>query len=285
MKSEQAFITKASGEKELFSSEKLKRSLSNAGTRSELVDDMVSYIERGLREGMTTDEIHKSALMLLNERAELVAVKYNLRKAVMQLGPDGFPFERLVGEILKSQGYKVKIGQMLQGECIEHEVDVLAEKDHKHIFVEAKFHNKQGIKTDLKTTLYVQSRFEDIVNARENHTRKFAQQPKIHKGWLITNTKLTAKAKEYGRCKGLVLIGWNYPQKGNLQDLITKAGIHPLTCLSLINYKQKKELLNAGALLCRDLRNKHGFLSNIGFDKNKIDRVMREIDYVCGLTV
>jgi len=34
--------------------------------------------------------------------------------------------------------------------------------DDKHIFVEAKFHNRLGVKTDLKVALYVKARFDDL---------------------------------------------------------------------------------------------------------------------------
>jgi len=51
-----------------------------------------------------------------------------LKKAILQLGPTGYPFERFVGELLKYQGYEAKVGQIVQGNCVQHEVDVVAKK-------------------------------------------------------------------------------------------------------------------------------------------------------------
>jgi len=281
MKKQQPFIIKASGNREHFSSSKLERSLKRAGARQDVINEIVSHIEHELRDGMTTEEIYKHAFVLLNKRIKSAAVRYSIRSAVMQLGPDGFPFERFIGEILKTKGFKVQVGGMLQGACVEHEVDVLAEKDHKHIFVEAKFHNKPGIKTDLKVALYVQGRFEDITKAHEDRARKAARQSRIHDGWLVTNTKLTSKAIEYSRCIGLTVIGWNYPKKGNLQDLIVESGVHPLTCLASLSEKQKRDLLHVGAISCRDLKTNKRFFREAGLDEQKISRVLKEVGELC----
>jgi hypothetical protein len=42
---------------------------------------------------------------------------------------------------------------------------------------------------------------------------------KFHQGWLVTNTRFTGDAIQYGNCAGLKLIGWDYPAEGSLKDL------------------------------------------------------------------
>jgi hypothetical protein len=275
-------IVKASGEKEQFSAHKLRNSLERSGADSEVINEIVEHIEGELHENMTTEEIYRHAFSLLDRRLKSVALKYSLRKAIMELGPDGFSFERLVAAILAHQGYKVQVGGILQGWCVEHEVDVLAEKDdQEHIFVECKFHNQPGYKTDLKVALYVFARFEDINKLHKAHAEKEHRIPRVHNGWLITNTKLTSKAIEYSTCSGLYVVGWDYPEQGNLQDLITEARLHPITCLSSLSAQEKRALIEHRAILCREVT--PALLQAAGVNKDKIDHVIAEVRSICSL--
>lgn len=272
------YILKSTGEQERFSSKKLKHSLEKAGADRDIVEMIVSHVEDELYGGMSTQEIYKHAFTLLRKYTQ-VSVRYSLRKAVAELGPDGFAFERLVGAILKEQGYKVKVGGILQGACVEHEVDVLAEKDDYHIFVECKFHNQHGIKTDLKVALYVKARHEDLEKFHMRAAKKDGRTPRIHDGWLVTNTKLTSKAIQYSQCAGLTVIGWDYPHEGNLQDLILEAKLHPLTCLTGLTQSQKRYLLSReNVVLCRELVRQPEVLRRAGCDQHKAAKVIEEIE-------
>ncbi|HEC30627.1 MAG TPA: ATPase [Candidatus Yonathbacteria bacterium] len=280
-KETEIWIIKASGKRELFAKEKLERSLSKAGASKNVVEKIVSKTIAELEDGMTTEQIYAQAFKELRRTKSAVASRYSLRKAVMAMGPSGFPFEQLLGAIFKSKGYKVEVGGILQGACIDHEVDVIAEKGEQHIFVEAKFHNQLGIKTDLKVALYVQARFQDIKKAHEIRAEKEGRKPHFHEGWLVTNTKLTSKAKEYSECRGQVIIGWDYPKHGNLEEMIIESGLHPLTCLTTISDKQKRGLLEQDVVLCRDLKNNLHILKTLGVVDDKIKEVEEEIDSIC----
>jgi len=272
------YIKKAGGQSQLFSEKKLKDSLKRSGASQHVVDTIVEHIKRELKDGMTTKKIYNHAFALLKKGRKDVAVRYSLRQAVMTLGPDGFPFEKFIGEILKTQGFEVKVGVILYGFCVTHEVDILANNGDKHIFVEAKFHNQLGIKTDLKVALYVKARFNDL---KKNHRKKELMSPIIHEGWLVTNTKLTSKACQYGRCSGLKLIGWNYPRKGNLQDMILESGIHPVSCLTTLSQKNKAALFERNVVLCRDVEKNINILTEIGLSEKKIREVVNEISLLC----
>lgn len=279
MKKDGIEIIKASGEKELFSEEKLRASLTRAGTATDVIDTVIERVMGEMKDGMTTREIYKRAFSLI-KKDKAVAVRYSLRQAVMNLGPTGFPFEKFLGEVMKTQGFDVKTGITLPGYCVEHEVDVLASRDDKHIFVEAKFHNNLGIKTDLKVALYVKARFDDL--RKEHNERSGGVSPKIHEGWLVTNTKLTSKAKAYGRCAGLRVIGWNYPKNGNLQDMILEAKAHPISCLTTINSSKRNLLIDKDIILCKDLSKQIGALKKIGMSDDEVSKVSEEIGILCG---
>jgi hypothetical protein len=194
----------------------------------------------------------------------------------MELGPSGFPFEKFVAEVLREKGFETLTDQKVRGKLVEHEIDVVAWNDEKLIMVEAKFHNQLGVKTDLKVILYVKERFDDLSAVTFDYGRPGR---KIDEGWLVTNTKFTSTAIEYGSQQGkeLVLIGWNYPTQGNLHDLILEEKLHPLTCLGSLNGREKKELLDRGIVLCKTLRDNPELLEAVGLTDTEKEKVLEEI--------
>lgn len=269
------FVIKASGEKELFSDLKLRRSLEKAKASSVVVEKIVRHVRNKLKDGMKTSDIYRYAFSLLCKYDRFTANRYSLKQAIIELGPSGHSFEKLIGELLKTEGFSVEVGKIIQGICVSHEIDVVAEKNESHIMVECKFHNQPGIKSDVKIALYVQARFEDIQKQwqkQPNHSQKF------HEVWLVTNTKLTSDATQYASCAGMKAIGWNYPIDGSLQSLIEKAGLHPLTCLTAISSAHKRLLLDKGLVLCREILENKNILQAIGLNELKIKQIKREIN-------
>lgn len=273
-----AWVVKTSGEREPFSFEKLRRSLVRSGADDATVKMVIDHITPELKDGMKTSAIYKHAFSILKKKKYPVAIRYSLRQAVMQLGPSGFPFEKFVAEVLKRKGYRARTGVVLSGFCVQHEVDILMEKDERHIFVECKFHNQQTVKSDVKTTLYVHARFLDI---KKRHETNKETTPTIHEGWLVTNTKLTSDAIAYAQCTGLTVISWDHPEQGNLQDLILETGVHPLTFLSSLSAREKNALLEQGVVMCRTLREGDAPLLAIGLPKERIGKVVQEVNKVC----
>ncbi len=275
---EEVWVIKTSGERELFSLHKLRRSLVRSGADEETVEMVVGHLVPEIKNGMTTSQIYKHAFSLLKTVKYPVAIRYSLRKAVMELGPSGFPFEKFVAEVFRRKGYKAENGVILPGFCVSHEVDILMEKGDLHIFAECKFHNQQGIKTDVKVALYVHARFLDL---QKGHRDTEGGKGKIHEGWLITNTKLTSDAIRYAGCAGLTVIGWDYPEKGNLQDMILETGVHPLTFLSTLTASEKTSLLEQGIVMCLDIKKDSSVLRALGFSDEKIKSVVDEASRVC----
>ena len=97
------FITKASGEKELFSDSKLRHSLEKTKAPSDVIEQIIGQIRNEVKDGTKTSEIYHYALSLLHEHNRLTAGRYALKRAVMELGPSGHPFEKLVGELFENK--------------------------------------------------------------------------------------------------------------------------------------------------------------------------------------
>lgn len=271
-------ITKASGESVLFNPERLKHSLHRAGADKAAVEEITRKIQERLYENIPTKKIYRIAFNLLKKRSGPVAARYHLKKAIMELGPSGFPFEKFIAEILKWQGYKIQTGVISEGKCVSHEVDVIAEKENETIMVECKYHNKPGIFCDVKIPLYVNSRFKDLeytwikIPGREN--RKYI-------GCLVTNTRFSFDAVQYGTCAGLKLLSWDYPAKNGIKDQIDKLGLYPVTCLTSLTKKEKQALLDKRIVLCHEINMDIRLLRTIGVTDSRIPVVTEEIKKLC----
>lgn len=274
-------ITKADGKRELFEESKLIESLQNSGGSQEIIEEILAKIDLEMKDGMTTSEIYSHAFLLLRKFSMPMAIKYSLRRALSDLGPDGFPFEKYVSKIFQAWGYETVTDQTVLGVCVSHEVDVVAWNKEKLIMVEAKFHNELGIKSDVKIALYMKARFDDL---KGNMFDYGGIARRLNEGWLITNTKFTDQAIKYGECNGMKMIGWNYPIKGNLQDIIEEYRLHPLTCLITLSNSHKKALLERGFVLCTDVLKNLEHLRNIGMGVLEEQAVIDEIREVCGIT-
>lgn len=275
MNSSTLYVLKADGTKEPFDVVKLERSLKKAGASSKVVSDIIEHTKVNSDKEITTQEIYRNAFELLHKEDKPIALKYSLKRAIMDLGPSGFAFEDFIAEIFRQKGFEAETGKIVRGFCVEHEVDVVAWNTEKLIMVEAKFHNELGIKSDLKIALYVKARFDDL----RKMTYKYGKERHLDEGWLVTNTKFTSTAIEYGSCQGgLRMIGWNYPPVGNLHDMILESKLHPVTCLSSLNGREKKELLDKGVVLCKSILENQDLLVSIGLTGSKAQKVIEEIE-------
>jgi len=276
--SSEVFITKANGLRERFDSSKLEGSLARAGASSGVVSRIVQHITEELKDGMTTGAIYDHAFFLLKKYEKPVVSRYSLKRAVMELGPTGFPFENFIAEIFKSRGYETRTDQLVTGHCVTHEIDIVAWNDNRFIMGEAKFHNDIGIKSDVKIALYIKARFEDLRQKSFNYGGK---ERRLDQFWLITNTKFTEQAIRFGECAGIHLVGWNYPARGNLHDLIDDSGLHPLTCLTTISQHDKRALFEKNIVLCKTVRENPSVLKELGYKKDKIDSIIQESELLC----
>jgi hypothetical protein len=268
-------IKKSNGSTELFDRRKLENSLLKSGANNHHVELIVRHIEDELRDGMSTNQIYTHAFNLLKKFEKPTAIRYSLKRAIMDLGPSGFPFEDFIAEIFKSKGYTAVTGQHVQGNCVEHEVDVVAYNENKLIMCEAKFHNELGMRSDLKVALYVKARFDDLSN---KEYAEYGGPRNLDEGWLITNTKFTTTALDYGMCNNIRMISWNFPAKGNLQDMIEDADLHPITCLRTLKQHQIRELISQNVVLCKTLLEKPDLLQKMGLQDTEIQEVLEEIN-------
>jgi hypothetical protein len=272
-------VTKSDGAREQFDETKLAASLKKVGASPEAIDQITDEIEREMWDGMTTADIYGRAFALLRKHSHKTAIRYSMRRALFELGPDGFPFERFVARIFELWGYQAVTDQTLIGTCVEHEVDVVAWKGDELAMVEAKFHNEPGLRSDLKVALYVKARFDDLADGLFEYggtQRKLSPNGR----WLFTNTKFTEMAVKYGECKDLHMVGWNYPNKGNLHQIMEENGLHPITCLTTLSREEKRTIIGMNVLTCIDLIGAPDIMRKAGVRPDAIESVLTEAQLV-----
>jgi hypothetical protein len=274
-------VIKQSGEKQIFSKEKLTESLLRSGAPEPIAREVVSEIESMLYDEISTRKIYKKAFKILESKIRSLAARYSLKNALLELGPSGYPFEKFIGEIFKKEGYQVKTGQIIQGRCISHEVDVVAEKDHLTIMAECKYGNDQGKINSVQVPLYVNSRFQDI---RQIWEMKPENKGKEFQGWIVTNTRFSSDAEVYGTCAGLRLVSWSFPERGNLRELVEKHALFPVTALTSISKKQKQKLIASNIILVEHLVRHAELINEFGLTTKERQEILSEAESLCAVS-
>jgi hypothetical protein len=264
------YITKASGEQELFDVKKFARSLKRVGADSTTIRRLAEEVERSpsLR---TTKDIYAYAYNHLLQVQPGAALRYNLKTALYELGPMGFPFEQYVAQILAHQGYKTKTNITLKGSCITHEIDVIIRNGSTHGLIECKFHAVPGEKINIKIPLYVKARYDDIIAKQTAETKNPYNQV-----WIASNTQFTDASRQYARCMNIHLFGWGSPKNNGIEVVIDQLRLHPITILRSLSRHYKRELINLNLLLCKDVLQHEKKLLALGMHQIEVQQVLRE---------
>lgn len=230
-------------------------------------------IEKQLYPGIGSKEVYEVAFSLLKKVRPVYASKYKLKKAIYELGPSGFPFEKFVAKILEAETYSTQLNQVIQGKCIKHEVDLIAWKNGEKYLVECKFHSEEGRNCDVKVPLYIHSRFGDIIKKDPDFD--------LRRSFLVTNTRFTRDALDYANCVKLDLISWNYPPSRSLKELIDNHQIYPLTVSTLLSGVEKDSLLRNGIVLVKEVLDNELLLDKLQIKDPRRSRVLAEFQQLC----
>jgi hypothetical protein len=242
------YIKKASGRKEKFSEKKIIYSLKKIGVKELKINEIINELRKVLRPDMSSKKILENIILNLKKESTSLAAKYNLKNAIMNLGPSGYPFEVFFAGILESHGYKVSVGKRINGHCVDHEIDVVASKDNNNFMVECKYHNLPGTRSDLKVALYTYARFLDVKDSWQGKGNFCG-------AMLATNTKCTSELIKFFNCRGIKIIAWRYPEKRNMESLIEEKKLYPVTILFSLKDELKYSLLKNKIVFAKDIVN------------------------------
>lgn len=250
------FVINAIGQQEEFSKEKIINSLLRAGIKKDVSLKIADQIEKKAYPDISTLEIYK--LIKQKIKKEKSGFRFNLKMAMKELGPDGFIFEKFIKEIFETLGFNVLINQYLNGRCVSHEMDVIAEDKKKKYIGECKFRNRTGDRVDLNISMKMFSVMDDILNTNIPAKNKL-------KPIIITNEKFTGQAIKYAQCKKIKLLGWNFPKEKGLERIIEEYKLYPITILPSFKKNYLCFFAENEILLVKDIdRNKKIIIDSLG---------------------
>jgi Holliday junction resolvase len=222
------WVLKEDGQKERFDPSKVKHAVRRSGLSSKEADEVIKELRPRLYNGIRTKNIYSIVYGIVDEMRPEVSHRYNLKRALQRIGPAGYEFEDFTAELLAITGYDTKVRQSLEGKCVSHEIDVVAEQGKERYMIECKFRNQPGYKCRIQTALYVYSRFLDLnAGAERGYCRKFTRP------WIVTNSKFSQDVLSYSDCMGVRLLGWRYPLRDGLEVMIDRTKCYPISVMKM----------------------------------------------------
>lgn len=267
-------VKKYSGELVPFNAQSLRHSLTRSGASTAEVDMAYADVASHLYDGISTRELYQFAFDSLRQHRDAYAARYSLKKALRDLGPEGFYFERWVGRLFAMEGYQTVTGQTVQGHAVTHEIDVVAVKGEDMLAVECKFRNDVEAKISVTTPMYFMSRVTDILDLDFHYFDKDRQ---FTEGWLVTNAYLTTDSISFGEHYKLNLLAWDYPASNSLKLRVDDKCLYPITCLTRLSEQDKDALLKKDCISVRDLLEQPSILKELGLSEEKKEKVIREV--------
>ena len=241
-------VKKADGSVQPFVKDKIIKTCLRVGANMKIAEEIAENIEAKAYNGIETENILQLIFRYLRKYRPIIQHSVDLRKglSLLRSKPD---FERFVQIMLSEKGYKVTSNRIIRGRCTEHEVDAIASKDDVTYFVEAKHHQNYHTPTGLDESRIARAVLEDVTEGGELGLNNL----EINRAMIVTNTKFSEHAKQYGECRGISLIGWSYPPYQGLQDLIEEKKIYPITCLKRLKKETMMKLSSSGIVTMKQL--------------------------------
>jgi hypothetical protein len=230
-------VVKWDGRTEEFDPSKIVRTLTRMGAPQSVAEEIADDLTDRIEEGMTTKEIYDMAVTELETHREVVEFRRDLRDGLARIG-SGFIFEDYVRLLLEEYGYKVSGNVVIQGACVNHEIDSIAERDSETIYVEMKHHSVLERYTPFEVTLAAKAKWEDLQAGCEQGLNDCP----FDRVLIVTNTRLTKHAQQYAECVGIEHFGWNTPRGRGIDWFIENKKLYPVTILRTVTDEERDQL-------------------------------------------
>ncbi len=218
------------------------------GASRKIARMVANSVEKQVYNGMETREILDLIFDELSRHQPSVKYQTCLRKSLSLMKPKP-DFEHFIQILLREHGYEVRPNQIIQGKCIDHEIDALVRKNGETMLVEVKHHYNYHTPTGLDESRIARAIFEDITEGFEAGLNNV----KINKSMIVCNTKFSQHAKRYAECRGILKIGWSAPSDSSLQDMIEEKKLYPIHCLKDLSQRSMNKLMANGIIVLRQL--------------------------------
>ncbi|MBN1585450.1 restriction endonuclease [Candidatus Uhrbacteria bacterium] len=264
-------IIKSTGQRVEYDREKIRQTLRHAGASDRTIRQVLPRVEEKITDGMTTRRIYSILRREIRKSNPALAHRYNLRNALLKLGPAGFQFEKYVASILKAYQYETEIpDRELLGLCVRHEIDVIAKREGKTVMIEAKFRNQFGLTVSLKDVMATWAAFEDLVDGS-----KTGKCPRFDELWVVTNGRFSERAYQFGVCRGIRMVGWG-SEEHSLARMVDHTALYPITVIDGLRQWELERLFKNDLTLCREVagRNPADLARQLDIPKERVQKII-----------
>jgi ATP cone domain/Restriction endonuclease len=241
-------VTKADGSRQQFDRNKIVATCMRMGATRNEAEQIAGKIESRVYDGMSTAKVLQMIFQFIRRFKPQANRLYDLRRglSLMSSKPE---FERFVQVLLANVGFDVDPNRVLRGKCIEHEVDAIARKNGVTYFVEAKHHYNYHAYTGLDESRIARALLEDVTEGFNLGLTEL----KVDKAMIVTNTKYSEQAVQYGACRNILQIGWSTPIDLGLRDIIQARNLYPLSCIKGLKTDARVQLVDSDIILISQL--------------------------------
>lgn len=270
------YVTKADGSKQPFDRNKIIRTCLRLQLNYNDAEKVAREIESKIYNGIPTKKILQMIFKIASNYRSSLKYQTDLRESIALLRPKP-DFEKFVELIFKTLGYKTETNLLLNGACVEHEIDVIAKKDEEILLIEVKHHVNPHKYTGLDVFLEVNSTLEDLREGYKlgTHTYNFT------KALVICNTKISEHGKKYAKCKKIEAIAWNYPEEFGLERIIEENKIYPITILKSLEIEEMYKFADAGIITLKQLLdNTKNIASKVKLSIKRVQQIQKEAQII-----
>ena len=158
----------------------------------------------------------------------------------------------------------------------------MAEKDGNIYAIECKFHSDAKAVSNIKVPLYINSRFLDIQKQWNSNVKNKTH---LKQGWLVTNTRFTQDAINYGKCIGLRMLSWDYPENNGISKNIDEFDLYPITVLTSLKKCEKLELIKNNIILVKEIIANPTVLKDLNITYDNTLKIIEEAEELCNIKI
>jgi len=251
-------VLKYDGSRQPFDKNKIYNTCIRMRATPQEASSVADKVAAKVYEGIPTKKILQLTFTFLRQHRPEIKHRIDLREAIslMRSKPD---FERFIQLMLKAEGYDVEPNQIVQGSCVDHEIDAIARKEtgkgkgndvrNEVIYVEVKHHIQSHTYTGVGVFLEARATFEDIVEGFKQKKNNC----NFNRVLVITNTKLSEHAIRYADCRNISHMAWHDPPERGLEEIVEQHGFYPVTLLRGVDRNIIDRLGDAGIVLLKQL--------------------------------
>ncbi|MBI2547271.1 MAG: restriction endonuclease [Candidatus Aenigmarchaeota archaeon] len=237
-------VTKFDGTLQPFDRKKVINTCLKLHGNPEQASDVANHVEKDIFDGIKTKEVLRLIFKYMKGHRDEIKYHIDLRTAISLLRPKP-DFEHFIGLILKDMGYAIEMNRFVRGQCVEHEVDVIAKNGNETAFVEVKHHVNPHIYVGMETFLEYWAAFEDVKNTKNNNYD-------FTSVTIASNAKVSDYSKKYAACKGINYIAWNSPAN-SMEKIVNEKKLYPITFIKNLDRNLQGRLGDAGIVTLKQV--------------------------------